>query len=225
MNKKFILLFTGVIILPIILVASIIYLTQNRSSPIATIQATIYFNTVDGAKVELYRGAYADIVQPQTTGKPVAQVESGKSYALEDWPYVLKVSGQDIAASSQIIYPQRVDKTVTVSVERSSDTLESLLADNSGVISDAISASNPQITELYAISDIRLHGDGNWATAKLTYTGTDKWSRDTLHTIVHKEAGEWSIAAPPSITINKTEVPGAPQSVLWAVIPGNLPPT
>lgn len=180
---------------------------------------TFIYNSVDKATVSLYKGEKKDLVEPRTQGQAII-IENGKTYQLENWPYVVVINGTDIEETKRIVYPQQVPQTITLSVTKSSSFLNQQLESERAAIYSAIAANNQKLEALYKIEKMQLHGDGSWSTANLVYKGAEKMSRDTLHVVLHRSNDKWEIKAGPSITIHRsTSLSDAPQSVFWSVLP------
>ncbi len=186
---------------------------------------TFTYNTVENATVSLFKGAKKDLVEPVTQGEGKV-IESGKSYELEDWPYVIVINGNDIEESKRVVYPQQVEQNIALSVNKSSASLQKQLDTENQSLQRAIFASNPKIKTLYKLEKTKLHGDGSWASVSLVYAGAEKMSRDTLHVILRSTDGKWSVVAGPSITIHKSKtLSDAPESIFWSVLPEPVPAT
>lgn len=180
---------------------------------------TFHYNHVKGAEIVLYKGAKKDLVEPLTQGEPTPLAD-GEKRRLENWPYVVVVRGDDIEEVKQVVYPQQVDQTVVVTVAKQASTLETELTAETDNLVATIDAVNPQLTRFYTIEDMKLHGDGTWASARLAYIGENKLQRDPLHVVLQRTNGTWQIAAGPALTIHRSDkLKDAPQSVLWSVIP------
>ena len=67
---------------------------------------TFTYNTVENATVSLFKGAKKDLVEPVTQGEGRV-IESGKSYELEDWPYVIVINGSERAMWKPLSTPFR----------------------------------------------------------------------------------------------------------------------
>lgn len=206
-------------------IAAIIGLVSYQEHQASLTAVTIHYNQLPGAVVKLYKGSQKNLVKPEITGQAVYTLTSGHTYTLEDWPYVVVVSGDGIEPYRQIIYPHQTPQTVSFSVSIAKSQLQSQLNREKPYILSAIMNSHTNIADLYTISDVALFGDGTWATAHLTYTGTDRYARDPLVAVLHKKSTGWSLAAGPKITISQTEVPEAPQSVFWSIIPQAIEPS
>lgn len=202
------------------IISTAIYLVSRYSSHTKSLTpVTFRYNQVDGAHVNLYRGATKNLVKPEIQGDPVT-IDDKSTHQLEDWPYVAIVDGDGIKKESVIIYPHQIPQTVTLSVSLLDEKLDTILREEEDRITQAILEHNPAIESLYEIKDIKAHGDGNWATARLYYTGNDRWSRDTLSVILKKLESKWTVAAGPAIAIHQsTQLQDAPRSLFWTILP------
>lgn len=219
-NKAFIPILS--ITVTTVLLAGVYFLNTYLSHTSNLTPVTIHYNQVSGATVELYKGTTEDLVEPNTQGDPVL-VEPGSEHILEDWPYVVLVKGEGIAKTNQIIYPNQTPQTVHISVSADEEMLSDSLAREEPSIRASLLAAHPNLPHLYDIQGVSLHGDGTWATAALSYTGPDKWSRDTLH-VVLRHSGSWEVVAGPSISIHQTDkLKTAPRSLFWSVLPKEVP--
>lgn len=214
---------TAIVIVAVLAVSSglLWFFLSNRQQSFT--QVTFRLNQVAGAKVQLYKGAKKDLVEPEynTESTPV-DIVAGSTLELQDWPYVVVVSGVDIQEEKRVIYPLQVPQVVTLSVARSRATLDQQQTIEKSAISSAIHSSNPLIQNLYEIHDIKLHGDGTWATAGLRYIGPDERNaRDPLHVVVRKNTNStWDIATKPQITTSRTpNLKDAPESVFLSTLP------
>ena len=222
MNRRNLVTFFITIVVACALVVGIVAIKRFIDYQASLTPVTFRYNQVNGASVTLYKGARKDIVQSAISGEPIA-ISSGETRQLEDWPYVVVVEGTDIQKTTQIIYPHQTPQTINISVALTDSRLDTLLQQEKTGIEQIIIASNPKISSLYSIGNIKLHGDGSWATASLYYIGDDKWVRDTLHVVLRKKEGVWTLLTKPQITIPKSDLgTDVPDSVFRAIIPEDI---
>lgn len=219
MNRRNLITFFAALVIAVTLVVvgvAIKYFLDYRAS---LTPVTFEYNHIDGASVKLYKGARKDLVKPTTSGDPV-NITDGETRTLEDWPYVVTVDGNNIQHTAQIIYPHQRPQTVSLNIALTDTRLAELLGQNKQTIEQTILASNSKISELYTVDNIKLHGDGSWATASLRYNGDDKWTRDTLHAVLHKKDNSWILLAKPQITLSRSALGNkVPGSVFRAIAP------
>lgn len=216
LNKKILFsIITGMILVTAAVFGAKYYIDYRNSLT----QVTFTYNSIPGATVKLYKGDRKDLVNPNTKGDAIATVKSGGQYQLEDWPYVAIVSGDNIEPTKQIIYPHQTAITITLNISKNKSALDAALTNEQPLIQQALETSNTKLSQLYNIQNVTLFGDGNWASARLSYRGPDSYSRDYLAVVLQKQNGTWQIAAGPKITISRAEVPNAPEALLWSITP------
>jgi hypothetical protein len=183
-------------------------------------RVTINFTQLPNAQVVLYRGEKKDLVAPKTQGEGTV-IQPGQTVKLEDWPYVIKVYGSDVAPSSQVVYPHGQPQTIQIPIRRTDDFLSKQGTAEKDAIASTIRTTYPKTIDLYTIQQPRLHSDGTWATVELVYNDKDSLQRDSLVAILHKESGVWKLQGSPSITPMKRT--GVPLDVLQAAYPPSSP--
>ncbi len=204
-------------------IIALVYIMNPPAETISTVNIKVHYNAVSNATVQLYHTSVDNSGNYTRSGESISTIVSDVSYTVKKDVYIAEVSGSDIEPSSTVIDASDNSQNVTISVDKLSATLRNMANNESSTIYSSLAGSYKNLSSLYTATDIRLYGDGNWASVTLRYTGKGQQSRDTLYSVLHKQSDRWAVVAEPKISVSKADLPkSAPLSIVRHITPGKI---
>lgn len=204
-------------------IIALVYVMNPPTKTISTVNIKVHYNAVSGATVQLYHTSVDNSGNYTKSGDAISTIISDVSYTVKNEVYVVEVSGNDIESSSTVINAYESSQDVTISVDKLSATLRNMANNESQAIYSSLASGYKNLSSLYTATDIRLYGDGSWASVTLRYTGKGQQSRDTLYSVLHKQSDRWVVVAEPKISVSKADLPkNAPLSIVRHITPSKI---
>jgi hypothetical protein len=143
-------------------------------------------------------------------------ITSGETFTLAPGSYVIEASGTNVKANPINIVVGNTPTTQTIPISYTDAYLDQQLTQNHEAIVQAISTGLAStMSSLYTVEPGKVYGYGDWYGTTLVYKGSDTNNRDSLHILLHKQDGRWSMSTKtPAITLSAQEYKEVPSYIL-----------
>ncbi|OYW86337.1 hypothetical protein B7Z17_00610 [Candidatus Saccharibacteria bacterium 32-49-10] len=180
------------------IIGTLVYLTSVKSIDFKVAR--------DDVKVEILRSDSNDVLKSFT---------GSQSVRLSKGDYFYRVISSRYSDES-IKFTVDESKTININPVLSVDEIRNIYNREKEAIYNLLTVVYPQVSG-YIIADEKIHGEGDWYSAKLMEKVSPRDTPEVYRLILNKSAGNWEVAVTPRPIISITEFPDIPADFIRAV--------
>lgn len=194
------LLFVGIGFFIVLSIAGVGYLL-NTTTLTVNIKNTISYQVANGDRV----------IHSSTKNQSSIRVPKNNQYT------IYFEGSKSYESSKRAVTVKDAPASISISPYYSKDRLGELLVNEKSDINSIVTAYDSIISTRYSIEDMKLYHYGDWASAKLVWSGEYGENTDTLTIILEKQNDVWAVVGSPSIVFFSGNNPEIPVDILRSV--------
>ena len=193
----------------------IIFILISITIVIAGTIALVEFSSYRDVAVALEDSGYSvDIYHDDTKTNSVSNTSTIR---LKEGIYTYKVIGDKYSNVASKFTVSSNGANLSIAPSYSDTYLNEALQTEQPAIQQLIATKYPFTTDLYTLSDLKLHKKGEWASGQLITNVDRRGDPDYYRFVLHKEATVWNFAVTPQLAINKSSYKNVPEDILYGL--------